>query len=177
MNRGRKSSITLVGKFNQSGSKSPRPSIKVTDDSVSRTSSGESSSHSQKEYEPSKRKLLIVWIDSPYVGRPISGVGKFGDKQESIDVYFKIKNENEYDLFTLTEGSKKLVVDEHNKFIEEVGYVRNYGATFSTEGGKPGNMTMYKIGYKFSDLETTLITTINFQCILNPVPHMVVDFS
>ena len=118
----------------------------------------------------SEEKLTIIWEDAPFMGKPLSGVGTYKNKS----VYFRVSHNDDYCIYEMSLESEKIICDEHIRFINKVGYYRNYGKSFSQEGGNGETIVVFKYNYIFDDLKLELIDTIKYKSINNPFPHMIV---
>ena len=118
----------------------------------------------------SEEKLTIIWEDAPFVDKPLSGVGTYKNKS----VYFRFSDNEDYCIYEMSPESEKIICEEHVRFINEVGYYRNYGKSFSQGGGNGETLVMFKYKYTFEDLKLDMIDTIKYKSINNPFPHMVV---
>jgi hypothetical protein len=132
--------------------------------------------------ELSSGSLLIIWEDVSYSSVPLCGLGVYqGEKVWFLAFNFDVNNPKEskdttmYVLYKLSADSQKLVEDEHTRFIEEVGHIKDYGEKFDIKTRVKDGQSKFKRSYDVQDLETIIVARIVYDQILNPYPYIVVE--
>src|SRR4029077_12111117 len=122
--------------------------------------------------------LILRWKTLALFNYPLSGVGeyipsgKLSDNGQTVYyVAYDLKSDNgpqdklTYVLYTLSDKSLNDVEVEHQRFIQEVGTINDYGKTFSTkmvgdESSK--NQLRFKHNIKQAELEVKIVGKIKY---------------
>lgn len=127
--------------------------------------------------------LVIQWEDMGGLPAPYSGAGLWGDTRvwftaTNLDTHNSATLEGiKYNIYELSPKSWNEVDSEHVRRNAEVGYMTDYGEKYNTDPPESVIVqevcsTIFKLSYTFDDLESLLLTTIDYNQIKNPFPHI-----